>query len=94
MIIEEGTDYSETSVTKYQQRRATSRKSEGFNISDIYNLYSLITLYNEKKYKLRLITSSGTMSERNVYIRYIPLNSRKITDTYNSQILRNFCVLI
>jgi len=38
MIIEEGTDYSETSVSKYQQNRATSRKSEGLNISGIYKL--------------------------------------------------------
>jgi hypothetical protein len=38
MIIEEETDYSETSVTKYQQHRPTSRKSEGLNISDIYKI--------------------------------------------------------
>ena len=35
--IEEGTDYSETSVSKYQQRRATSRKSEGLNIQVFTN---------------------------------------------------------
>jgi len=35
MVIDEGTDYSETSVTKYQQRYATSRRSEGLNISGI-----------------------------------------------------------
>jgi hypothetical protein len=34
------------------------------------------------------------MSKRNVDIRNIPLNSRKITGTYNSQISRNFCALI
>jgi len=38
MIIDEGTDYSETSVTKYQQSRPTSQKSEGLNILDIYKL--------------------------------------------------------
>jgi len=38
MVIKEEIDYSETSVIKYQQRRTTSRKSEGFNISDIYKL--------------------------------------------------------
>jgi len=43
MTIEDGTDYSETSVTKYQLRRATSRRSEGLNISGIYRLYSLVT---------------------------------------------------
>jgi len=43
MIIEEGTDYFETSVSKYQQRRAKSRKRESLNISGIYKLYSLVT---------------------------------------------------
>jgi len=38
MVIKEEIDYSETSVIKYQQRRTTSRKSEGFNISGIYKL--------------------------------------------------------
>jgi len=35
MITEEGTSYSVTSVTKYQQRSATSRKSEGNKNSGI-----------------------------------------------------------
>jgi hypothetical protein len=35
MMVKEETDYSETSVTKYQQRRATSRKSDDLNISGI-----------------------------------------------------------
>ena len=34
MITEEGTGYSETSVTKYQQLRATSGNSEGLNITE------------------------------------------------------------
>jgi len=34
------------------------------------------------------------MSKRNVDIRNIPLNSRKITDTNYSQITSNFLVLI
>jgi len=34
------------------------------------------------------------MSKRNMDIRNLPLNSRKITDTNNSQITRNFWVLI
>jgi hypothetical protein len=49
MNIEEGNDYSETSVTKYQQRRAISRKSEGLDITGIYELYSPVTWCNEKK---------------------------------------------
>jgi len=75
MIIEEGTDYFETSVSKYQQRRAKSRKRESLNISGIYKLYSLVTWCNQKKNQLRLI-SSGTMSKINVNIRKIPSNSR------------------
>ena len=38
MITEEGTSYSDMSVTKYQQRSATSRKSEGNKNSGIYKL--------------------------------------------------------
>jgi hypothetical protein len=38
MIIKEGDGYSEMSVTKYQEQRATSRKKEGLNISDIYKM--------------------------------------------------------
>jgi len=34
------------------------------------------------------------MSKGNVDIRNIPVKSRKITDTYNSQISRNYWVLI
>jgi hypothetical protein len=40
--------------------------------------------------KVILIISSGPMSKGNVDIRKIPLNSRKITDTNESQITRNF----
>jgi len=49
MIIQKETDNSETSVNKYQQRRATSRKSEGLNISDIYKLQSLVIWCSEEK---------------------------------------------
>jgi hypothetical protein len=35
--IEEGTEYSETAVCKYQQHRATLRKSEGLNIQEFTN---------------------------------------------------------
>ena len=39
--------------------------------------------------------SSGTMSKGNVAIRNIPLNSRKITDTNNSEITtKHFGALI
>jgi len=43
MIIQKEIDYSETSAIKYQQRRTTSRKSKGLNISGIYKLQSLVT---------------------------------------------------
>jgi hypothetical protein len=43
MVIEVLTDYSETSVSKYQQRRETSRKRESLNNSRIYKFYSLAT---------------------------------------------------
>jgi hypothetical protein len=43
IIIEEEFDYSETPISKYQQRRPTSWKSECLNISGIYDMYSLVT---------------------------------------------------
>jgi hypothetical protein len=41
-----------------------------------------------------LIISSGTMCKRNVNIRKIPFTSRKITDTNDSQITRNFWTVL
>jgi hypothetical protein len=38
IITEERTHYSETSVTKCQKRRTTSRMRKGLNISGVYNL--------------------------------------------------------
>jgi hypothetical protein len=52
IINEDGTDYSEKSISKHQQRRVTSRKSESLHISGIYKLYSRFTWCNEKKNKL------------------------------------------
>jgi hypothetical protein len=51
IMIEEGTDYSEMSISKYQQRR-TSRNSESLHISGISKLYSRFTWCNEMKNKL------------------------------------------
>jgi len=49
-------------------------------------------MQREKK-QITFNKTSGTTSKRNVNIRKIPLNSRKITDTNNSQFTRNFGAL-
>jgi len=47
-----------------------------------------------RRKQIILITSCGVMAKGKLDIKKIPLNSRKITDTNESQITRNFWVLI
>jgi len=83
MIIEEGTDYSETSHPNTNNAAQHPGKMRASTVRAVTNCTtsSLDTMTKNKLLLIRLIISSGTRSKRNVNIRKIPLNSRKITNT-------------